>query len=434
MATTITAPASAVEVGPDAEVRAKATHAREAARKLALTPTAVKNRGLRAVATALVEQQSEVLAANQQDVAAAEAAGLAESTRDRLLLTPARLKAIAADVHSVAALPDPVGEVLDMRVVESGLQVGRRRVPLGVIGVVYEARPNVTVDIACLAVKSGNTVVLRGGSDAIHSNQALAQLLNRVLTDAGLPEGAVQLIETTDRQTVTALLHARGLIDVVIPRGGQALIDYCVQHTAVPVIETGAGVCHTYVDKAADLTKAQRVVFNAKVRRPSICNALDTLLVHEAIAPRLLPALADELGQAGVELRGDPAVTSLLDGRPLVRPATEADYGTEFLALVMSIKLVADLDAALAHIEQYGSGHSEAIITEDYSAGRRFLDEVDAAAVFWNASTQFTDGAQFGLGAEVGISTQKLHARGPMALTEMTTYKWIIYGDGHTRP
>ncbi len=426
--------ATTMQIDAATEVRTKAQAARRAARVLARTPTAVKNRALRAVAEALRSEQDEVLAANKEDMVAAAAAGLPAYTRDRLLLTPARLEAIAADVRDVAALPDPVGEIMEMRMVESGIQVGRQRVPLGVIGVVYEARPNVTIDIASLAVKSGNAVVLRGGSDAIHSNLALASVVSRVMTAAGLPAGIVQLIETTDRQSVTALLRARGLIDVVIPRGGADLINFCVENSTVPVIETGAGVCHTYVDQAADIEKAHKVVFNAKVRRPSICNALDALLLHEAIAPRLLPALADELHGANVELRCDPEAAALLAHRPNVKPASESDYGTEFLDYIMAVKLVPDLDAALDHIAHYGSGHSEAIVTESYTAGRRFMDEVDAAAVYWNVSTQFTDGAQFGLGAEVGISTQKLHARGPMALREMTTYKWIIYGDGHTRP
>ncbi|MAG36969.1 MAG: glutamate-5-semialdehyde dehydrogenase [Dehalococcoidia bacterium] len=426
--------ATTVRTDAATEARTKGAAARRAARVLARTPTAVKNQALRAVAEALSEQQDEVLAANREDMAAAEAADLSQSTRDRLLLTPARLEAIAADVRDVAALPDPVGEIMEMRTVESGIQVGRQRVPLGVIGVIYEARPNVTIDIASLAIKSGNTVVLRGGSDAIQSNLALAKLISRVMAEAGLPEGIIQLIETTDRQSVTALLQARGLIDVIIPRGGAGLINYCVENSTVPVIETGAGVCHTYVDQDADVEKAHKVAFNAKVRRPSICNALDTLLVHEAIAPRLLPALADELAGENVEMRCDSGAAALLTDRQNVTPASEADYGTEFLDYIMAVKLVPDLDTALDHIAHYGSGHSEAIVTESYTAGQRFMGEVDAAAVYWNVSTQFTDGAQFGLGAEVGISTQKLHARGPMALREMTTYKWIIYGDGHTRP
>ena len=425
--------ATTMQMDAAVEVRAKAQAARRAARVLARTPTAVKNQALRAVAEALSEQQDELLAANKEDLAAAVAAGLPAYTQDRLLLNPARLEAIAADVRDVAALPDPVGEIIEMRTVESGIQVGRQRVPLGVIGVVYEARPNVTIDIASLAVKSGNAVVLRGGSDAIHSNLALARVIGRVMTEVGLPEGVVQLIETTDRQSVTALLRARGLIDVVIPRGGADLINFCVEHATVPVIETGAGVCHTYVDADADVAKARKVTFNAKVRRPSICNALDTLLIHEAIAPRLLPTLADELQGANVELRCDPGAAALLAGRPHVKAASESDYGTEFLDYIMAVKLVPDFETALDHIAQYGSGHSEAIITENYTTGQRFINEVDAAAVYLNASTQFTDGAQFGLGAEVGISTQKLHARGPMALGEMTTYKWIIYGNGHTR-
>ena len=412
----------------------KLTEARLASRAVAQLSTKTKNTVLHAVADALEAEAHFLIAENSTDVSAATASGLDPYSIDRLTLTEKVLAGMAGDVRKVAALEDPVGAISEMRTVESGITVGRIRVPFGVVGAIYESRPNVTVDIACLCFKSGNAVVLRGGSEAIYSNVALARVIHDAGVAAGAPEHWVQLIEDTDRALVHRMLQAKGEIDLVIPRGGAGLINFVVENATVPVIETGAGVCHTYVDADADLEKAQRIVVNAKTRRYSICNALDTLLVHAAVAPRFLPALLPDLVEAGVEIHACPRTQEILGESPHVLPAIDEDWGKEFLALTMAVKVVADFDAAMDHLHTYTSSHSEAIVTQDYSAGQRFMSEVDAAAVYWNASTQFTDGAQFGLGAEVGISTQKLHARGPMALAEMTTYKWIVYGDGAIRP
>ncbi len=408
--------------------------ARVASRSVAQLSTKVKNDVLQAVAEAVEAEADYLVAENYTDVTAATQAGLDAYSIDRLTLTPKVLAGIAGDVRKVAALEDPVGAVTGMRTVESGITVGRIRVPFGVVGAIYESRPNVTVDIACLCFKSGNAVVLRGGSEAIHSNVALARVIHDAGVAAGAPRDWVQLIDDTDRALVHRMLGAKGDIDLVIPRGGAGLINFVVENATVPVIETGAGVCHTYVDAYADLDKAQRIVVNAKTRRYSICNALDTLLVHAAVAPQFLRALYPDLAAANVEIHGCPRTLDILGESPRVLPAVADDWGKEFLALTMAIKVVDDFDAAMDHLHTYTSSHSEAIVTQDYTLGQRFMREVDAAAVYWNASTQFTDGAQFGLGAEVGISTQKLHARGPMALEEMTTYKWIVYGDGATRP
>jgi glutamate-5-semialdehyde dehydrogenase len=328
-----------------------------------------------------------------------------------------------------------VGEVFDMCTLPNGLEAGRKRVPLGVIGAIYESRPNVTVDISTLCLKSGNAVILRGGKEALHSNLALAKVVQEAAHRADMPEGAVQCIESTDRALVGHMLEMKDVIDLLIPRGGADLIKFVGENSAMPVVTGGVGVCHTYVDATADLEKAVAIAYNAKVQRPTVCNALDCLLVHSATAPRFLPAVAREWSKAGVEMRCDGRSLSILE--PLsglkLAPASEEDWGTEFLALVASVKVIDSLDEALEHIAHYGSGHSEAIVTEDYGSAQRFLNEVDAACVYANASTRFTDGGQFGLGAEVGISTQKLHARGPMGLKELTTYKWIIYGNGQIR-
>lgn len=412
----------------------KLFQARLASRAVAQLSTKTKNRVLNAVADALESETDYLIAENGKDVAAATEAGVDPYSIDRLTLSQKVLSGIAGDVRKVAALEDPVGAVTDMRTVESGITVGRIRVPFGVVGAIYESRPNVTVDIACLCFKAGNAVVLRGGSEAIHSNVALARFIHDAGVAAGAPEHWVQLIEDTDRAHVHRLLQAKGEIDLVIPRGGASLINFVVENATVPVIETGAGVCHTYVDEHADMEKALRIVVNAKTRRYSICNALDTLLVHAAVAPQFLPAVYPDLVAAGVEIHGCPRAQEILGDSPHVLPAKDDDWGMEFLALIMAVKVVDSFDAAMEHLHTYTSSHSEAIVTQDYTAGQRFMQEVDAAAVYWNASTQFTDGAQFGLGAEVGISTQKLHARGPMALEEMTTYKWIVYGDGAIRP
>jgi glutamate-5-semialdehyde dehydrogenase len=418
------------------ELEIKAKEAKAASRALAKLSTAVKNQALENIARGIVERQDEILTANKADYDDSKAAGLSEALLDRLLLDEKRLEGIAADVRSVAALPDPVGETFDMRTLPNGLQVGRRRVPLGVIGAIFESRPNVTVDISCLALKSGNAVILRGGKEALRSSTTLARVVGDAAAQAGVPKGAVQFIDNPDRALVGEFLKMREYIDLMIPRGGSGLINMVAQNATMPVVTGGIGVCHTYLDSTADPEKAVAVAFNAKVRRPSICNALDTLLVHRNVADTILPRLAREWTQAGVELRCDEASLAALKGEAGLNlsPATEEDWGKEFLALVAAVKVVDSLDEAIEHIERYGSGHSEAIVTEDYSAGMRFLDEVDAAAVYVNASTQFTDGAQFGIGAEVGISTQKMHARGPMGLKELTSYKWIVLGDGHTRP
>ena len=416
-----------------AELATLGRAARDASRELARLPSAVKDRGLECVASALEERQAPVCEANEKDLAAGRARGLTDALLDRLLLTPARLSAMAADVRAIAALPDPVGEEFDVRTLANGLIVGKRRVPLGVVGAIYESRPNVTIDIAALCLKSGNACILRGGSEALHSNTALAELLRTALGEAGVPEGAVQFVENPDRALVQEMLQMRDTIDLLIPRGGAELVRFVAEHATMPAVTGGVGVCHTYVDRSVDREMALDVVTNAKVQRPSTCNALDTLLVHSETASHLLPDLARRLGEAGVELRCDARALSLLGPVEGVRvtPATAEDWGTEFLDLILSVRVVDSLEEALAHIEGYGSGHSEAIVTKDYAVAMRFLNEVDAAAVFVNASTRFTDGARFGLGAEVAISTNKFHARGPMGLRELTSYKWVIHGNGH---
>jgi glutamate-5-semialdehyde dehydrogenase len=420
------------------ELETKGAAAREAARALARLSAEVRNVAILNVAGHLLEREAEVLVANRKDMEAGRRAGLSEALLDRLLLTRERLEGIAADVRQVASLPDPLGEVADMRILPNGLQIGRKRVPLGVIAAIYESRPNVTVDIASLCLKSGNACILRGGKEAIHSNTALAAVVRDAVAAAAVPQNAVQFIENTDRALVGEMLQMRDVIDLLIPRGGAQLIRYVAENATMPVVTGGVGVCHTYVDAAADVGMAVEVAHNAKTRRPSICNALDTLLVHEAAAASLLPVLGRRWAEAGVEMRCDERSLRILNAAKIpglaLKPAAEDDFGREFLALIAAVRVVDSLDEALAHIERHGSGHSEAIITSDYGAAMRFLDEVDAAAVYVNASTQFTDGAQFGLGAEVGISTQKMHARGPMGPRELTSYKWIILGSGQTRP
>ncbi len=420
----------------DNELRDKAVLARQASRRLAILGTETKNLALKSVASGLIEHQAEILQANAADYKEAEASGMAASMLDRLLLNPDRLKAMASDVLAVAALPDPVGEVFDMRTMPNGLLLGKKRVPLGVIATIYESRPNVTVDIASLCFKSGNAVVLRGGKETVRSNKVLAGVVRRGIEAAGAPVEAVQFIECTEHALVDELLNMRDLIDLVVPRGGAGLIKLVRDKATMPVIAGGIGVCHAYVDKTADLAKAVNIIYNAKVQRPTVCNALDTVLFHQDVAEEFLPLVADKLAGAGVELHCDPRSLGILQGRPnlKLKAATADDWGKEYLALIAAVKVVDSLDEALAHIERYGSGHTEAIITEDYSSAMRFLNEVDAAAVMVNASTRFTDGGQFGLGAEVGISTQKMHARGPMGLRELTSYKWICFGNGQVRP
>jgi glutamate-5-semialdehyde dehydrogenase len=418
------------------EVEIKAKAAKAASKKLAYLSTSIKNKALLAIADELIAKQSDILSANHRDYVEGEKAGMSAAMLDRLLLNTERIKGIAGDVRTVAALPDPVGETFEMRTLPNELQVGKKRVPLGVIGAVYESRPNVTVDISVLCLKSGNAIILRGGKEAVHSNSVMAKIIQSAAYRAGVPEGVVQFIESADRALVGQMLKMRDYIDLVIPRGGADLINYVARNAAMPVVTGGIGVCHTYVDRSANLEKAAAIVYNAKVQRPTVCNALDAILVHADVAKSYLPMVAKELGKADVELRCDKRALKIL--KPLtsikVVPASAKDWGKEFLALIAAVKVVDSLEEALEHIERYGSGHSEAIVTEDYSAAMKFLDEVDAACVYVNASTRFTDGGQFGLGAEVGISTQKFHARGPMGLKELTTYKWIVLGSGQVRP
>ncbi len=418
------------------EVEVKTKAAKAASKKLAYLTTDIKNKALFSIADELIANEKTILAANRLDYAEGEKAGMSAAMLDRLLLTSERIQATSSDVRNVAALPDPVGETFEMRTLPNGLQVSKRRVPLGVIGAIYESRPNVTVDISILCLKSGNAVILRGGKEAIHSNSALAKVIQNASYQAGVPEGAVQFIESTDRALVGQMLKMRDTIDLIVPRGGAELINYVAQNAAMPVVTGGIGVCHTYVDSSADLDKAVAIAYNAKVQRPTVCNALDTLLVHANVAQSYLPRIATEWGRAGVEMHCDQRAQEIIQTLPSLKVVSANDevWGKEFLALVAAIKVVGSLDEALEHIERYGSGHSEAIVTEDYTAAMRFLNEVDAACVYVNASTRFTDGSQFGLGAEVGISTQKLHARGPMGLKELTTYKWIVLGNGQVRP
>ncbi len=418
------------------ELKAKGMAAKAAAHKLAFTPPDVKNKALNNVAADIISRKDEILAANKKDYEAAKAGGMGEALLDRLMLNEKRLEGIAADTRAVAALPDSVGEIFDMRTMPNGLQIGKKRVPIGVIGVIYESRPNVTVDIACLCLKSGNAVILRGGKETINSNTAIVRVIQDACKKAGMPDGCVQFIDNTDHDLVDTMLKMNDIIDLLVPRGGAGLIKLVKENARMAVVTGGIGVCHTYVDKSANIQKAVDIVYNAKVQRPSVCNALDSVLVHKDIAKSYLPRMASELNKAKVELHCDEKSMAILKADKTLKlvPAVEEDWGKEFLALIAAIKVVGSLDEALGHIEKYGSGHSEAIITEDYQSGMRFLNEVDAACVYVNASTRFTDGGQFGLGAEVGISTQKLHARGPMGLKELTTYKWIIYGSGQVRP
>ena len=409
--------------------------AQTAARQLAGLATEVKNQALLNIAQALETEQGPVLEANRADYQSAQADGMNEAMLDRLLLTPERLTGMARDVRGIAALPDPVNEVIDARTLANGLAVERRRVPLGVIGSIYESRPNITVDIAALTLKSGNACLLRGGRESRRSNLALVDLLRRAVADAGISPEIIQYVANPDRSLVEAILRMKDYINLLVPRGGPGLIKFVAEQAAMPVVAGGVGVCHAYVDRTADLEKAANIIFNAKVQRPTVCNALDTVLLHAESAPGGLPAIARALSQAGVELHCDHRALSILGPETGLNthPATEDDWGREFLSLTAAIKIVDSLDEALEHIETYGSGHTEAIITEDKAASERFLRDVDAAAVILNASTRFTDGSQLGLGAEVGISTQKFHARGPLGLRELTSYKWVIIGDGQVR-
>lgn len=411
-------------------VQAKAQAAKKAAAKLAVTSIAVKNAALLAMAAALEAKQSEILAANERDMTAAAAKGMKSSMLDRLKLTAERISGMADGLRQVAGLADPVGNVIDGKTLPNGLHITKIRVPLGVIGIIYEARPNVTADAAGLCLKSGNAVILKGGSEAMESNKTVAAILAQAAEGAGIPAGSIQFIDTSDRQAVQDLIHMNGLVDVVIPRGGAGLIQAVVRNASVPVIETGAGVCHTYVDKDANVEMAMKIAFNAKVQRPSVCNAMETLLVHKDIADKFLPMMLMMYNSSAVEIRGDKAVQEYSSQ---VHPATEEDWSTEYGDLRLSVKIVDSIEEAMAHIAKYGTGHSECIVTDNYQAAQLFQYTVDAAAVYVNASTRFTDGNEFGFGAEIGISTQKLHARGPMALPELTSTKYLINGNGQVR-
>ncbi|WXL26647.1 glutamate-5-semialdehyde dehydrogenase [Ectopseudomonas mendocina] len=405
--------------------------ARSASRVLARASTAQKNRALQAAAAALDAARSELVQANELDLAAARANGLEPAMVDRLALTPAVIDSMIEGLRQVATLPDPIGEIRDMRYLPSGIQVGKMRVPLGVIGIIYESRPNVTIDAASLCLKSGNATILRGGSEAIHSNQAIARCIQQGLSEAGLPAAAVQVVETTDRAAVGALISMPEFVDVIVPRGGKGLIERISREAKVPVIKHLDGVCHVYIDVAADLDKAIRVADNAKTQRYSPCNAMETLLVHRDVAKAALLPLAAIYREKGVELRGDVATRELLGADVL--EATEEDWAAEYNAPILSIRIVESLDEAIEHINRYGSKHTDAIITENFSDARRFLTEVDSSSVMVNASTRFADGFEYGLGAEIGISTDKLHARGPVGLEGLTSEKYVVFGDGHIR-
>jgi glutamate-5-semialdehyde dehydrogenase len=408
--------------------------ARTASRRLALLSRADKDAALRAMADALDSASGQIITANDQDIARGREQGLAEGLLDRLRLDQARVAAVAEALRDIAGLPDPVGEVVRGSTLANGLQIRQVRVPMGVVAMIYEARPNVTVDAAGLALKSGNAVILRGGSAASQSNRALVAVLRTALEAQGLPAGAVSLLDEGGRDAVRALMSARGLVDVLIPRGGADLIQTVVRESTVPVIETGVGNCHVYVDAAADLDKALAIAVNSKTHRVSVCNAAESLLVHRTIAPTFLPMVLAELGAAGVTVHGDAELELMAkEAGAAYSLATDDDFAREYLSLDISARVVDSLDEALAHVQRYSTGHTEAIVTEDRGAARRWVAEVDAAAVMVNASTRFTDGGEFGFGAEIGISTQKLHARGPMGLSELTTTKWVVEGDGQIR-
>jgi glutamate-5-semialdehyde dehydrogenase len=406
--------------------REKLLHARAASANLASLSSREKNAILLGIADSVEAQESEILEANRADL---EQSRLEGTMRDRLLLTSERIREMASAVRDVAALPDPIGETLADWTRPNGLRIRKVRVPLGVIGIIYESRPNVTVDTAVLALKTGNAIVLRGGKEAWHTNQRLAEIMSAV---PSMPEGAIELLDSSSRESVHELIKARGLVDVIIPRGGAGLIKFVVENSVVPVIETGAGNCHIFVDESADLDLADAIVLNAKTQRPSVCNAAEKLLVHVRIAAAYIPRIVQKLIAAGVEVRGDAKTCSVAAGLP-VTPATEQDWDEEYLRLCIAIAVVNDVDGAIAHIDRHSTKHSEAIITRNETTARRFLREVDSAAVYWNASTRFTDGGEFGFGAEMGISTQKLHCRGPFALAELTSSKYEIVGIGQTR-
>lgn len=405
--------------------------AREAALILNALETAEKNQGLEGAARSLMENQEEILSANKKDVERAVAGGMNPGLVDRLLLTSARIQAMADGLRQVASLEDPVGEVLSMKPRPNGLMIGQKRVPLGVVGIIYEARPNVTADAFGLCFKAGNGVILKGGSDALESNKSIVRSIRSGLESAGLPANAVQLIEDQNRETTREFMRLNTYVDVLIPRGGAGLIQAVVENSTIPVIETGTGNCHIYVDESADMTMALDIIFNAKTQRIGVCNACESLVVHRGIANEFLPLLKTRLDEKQVEIRGDEEACKIVPG---FIPASQEDWGREYLDYILSVKIVDTIDEAVSHINRYNTKHSEAIITADYNHSQKFLNEVDAAAVYINASTRFTDGFEFGFGAEIGISTQKLHARGPMGVKELTTTKYIIYGSGQVRP
>jgi glutamate-5-semialdehyde dehydrogenase len=416
------------------ELKAMGKAARQAAASLARSTNAARGQALEAMANGLEARQDDILAANHSDVEAAQAAGLSPALIDRLTLSPGRLQALAADVRSVAALPDPIGARFDERTLANGLRIRRQRVPIGVLGVIYESRPNVTLDVAALAIRTGNAAILRGGSETITSNRALVEVVQAGLEAAGLPAAAVQFIDDPNRQFVTELLRLHQYVDMIIPRGGNALHAFCRENSSIPVITGGIGICHLYVDGSADLAAALPVIRNAKVQRPSVCNALDTVLVQREVAEKFLPKVVATLAKDGVTFRAEPRALAALtagDGQapPEVSAAGPEDFDTEWLSLVLGLKVVDSLDEALAHISAHSTQHSDGILTQTPEHAERFVAEVDSAAVYVNASTRFTDGAQLGLGAEVAVSTQRLHARGPMGLVELTTYKWVVEGD-----
>ncbi len=412
------------------DLRELAVQAKEAARVLAGASEERKNRALENISDALLRHQDEILVANRADCDAARADGMSDAMLDRLTLTGARLERMAAAVRKVRDLPDPVGEVMEERVLENGLQLSKVRVPLGVVGIIYESRPNVTVDAAVLCLKSGNAAFLRGGSESIRSNIALERVMREALAQSGLPQNAVTLVHDTSRETASQMMQLRGLIDVLIPRGGAGLIAAVVRSASVPVIETGTGNCHVYVHEKADLRMAVDIIVNAKAQRVSVCNAAETLLVDEAVADNFLPMAQKALSASGVALRGCERTRAILEG---AAPADDDDWAREYLDYILAVRVVQGLDEAISHIARYSTGHSECIVTQDAAAAARFLREIDAAAVYHNASTRFTDGEEFGMGAEIGISTQKMHARGPMGLRELCSYKYIVRGSGQIR-
>jgi glutamate-5-semialdehyde dehydrogenase len=439
MISTLPAPADQMPTTaplPSPNVEAMGRAAKKAARTLASLPSARKNLLLLAISDALESAADEVLAENALDIADARRRGASDALLDRLLLTPARLAALAEDARNVAGLPDPVGSEIESRVLPNGMRLSRRRTPIGVLGVIYEARPNVTIDIATLCLKTGNAVILRGGSETLRTNRALARLIRATLEQAGLPIDAVQLIDSADRSLVTALLRLDAYVDMIIPRGGAALHKLCREQATIPVITGGMGICHLYLEPSADFAKSLEIIVNAKTQRPSTCNTLDTLLLHEQAAARFLPLLAARMAQEGVEVRASGAALEMLHAANAGGPLAELgpdDFDTEWLALILGVKIVSGIDEAIAHIADHSLEHSDGILTNDWDHAVRFVNEVNSSAVFVNASTRFNDGGQFGLGAEVAVSTQKLHARGPMGLEALTTYKWIGLGDWHVR-